>query len=119
MYLYFPYLGTWIFGDCTVRYSFFFSPPIPERASNRAIVEKPGCTHSYYEAQSADPISKTMHSKQGATALPHPSWALQEYKHYFTVQTYVFTEQHKPSVDGLVSFNLVELWYKKSHLLNT
>lgn len=46
-------------------------------------------------------------------ALPPPSWALQEYKHYFTVQTYVFTQKHKPSVDGLVSFNVAELWHTK------
>lgn len=65
MYLYFPSLGTWITGDGTLRY--FFSPStIPERASNGAIVEKPGCTHSHYKARSADSISKNTHIKPGA-----------------------------------------------------
>lgn len=65
MYLYFLSLGTWITGDGTIRY-FFSSSTIPERASNQAIVEEPGCTHSYYKAWSADSVSKTTHIKQGA-----------------------------------------------------
>lgn len=87
MYFYFLSLGTRITGDGTVRY-FFSSSTIPERASNRAIVEEPGCTHSYYKARSADSVSKTTHIKQGATDGTASSFVGSTgTQSYFTVQT--------------------------------
>lgn len=85
MYLYFSYLGTSIVWDYKVH--FFFST-IPERASQEAIAEKPGCEHSHYKAQRANTTTKTTQIQQEEMALPHTTWTSQEYKDYFTFQTF-------------------------------
>lgn len=85
MYLLFSYLGTWILRNWKVH--FFFPPPsLKEPAIKPLLGNLVILIHITKHGMNT--ISKTTHIKQGEMALPHTSWTLQEYKHYFTVHTY-------------------------------